>query len=70
MLVVVKVDEPPAGGFVLGQPIIDWLREPLPEDKEDQLITLGVIEPFTNAVKVSAIVAIAITHVGRPGDAP
>jgi sec-independent protein translocase protein TatC len=47
--------------FAFHNPLIDWLRAPLPDDKEDQLITLGVIEPFTNAVKVSMIVAIAIT---------
>jgi sec-independent protein translocase protein TatC len=53
----------PAFGLAFGfhARIIEWLKGPLPADKQDQLITLGVIEPFTNAVKVSAIVAIAIT---------
>ena len=31
---------------------------PLPDDKT--LVTLGVVEPFTTAVKVSALAAIAI----------
>jgi sec-independent protein translocase protein TatC len=53
----------PAGGLAFGfhSRIIDWLKGPLPADKQDQLITLGVIEPFTNAVKVSVIVAIGVT---------
>jgi sec-independent protein translocase protein TatC len=41
--------------------IIEWLKGPLPAEKQGQLVTLGVIEPFTNAVKVSLIVAIAVT---------
>ncbi|MBM3676647.1 MAG: twin-arginine translocase subunit TatC [Actinobacteria bacterium] len=47
--------------FAFHTRIIEWLKRPLPDDKEDQLLTLGVIEPFTNAVKVSLIVAIAVT---------
>jgi sec-independent protein translocase protein TatC len=38
--------------------LIEWLKRPLPPDKT--LITLGVIEPFTTAVKVSGLAAIAI----------
>ncbi len=38
--------------------LIEWLKEPLPSDKE--LVTLGVTEPFTTAVKVSLIAAVAI----------
>lgn len=38
--------------------LIDWLKEPLPADKE--LVTLGVTEPFTTAVKVSLLAAIGI----------
>ena len=53
--------DPFAVAFALHNPLIEWLKGPLPDDKEDQLITLGVIEPFTNAVKVSAVVAIAVT---------
>lgn len=38
--------------------LIGWLRAPLPADKH--LVTLGVTEPFTTAVKVSVIAAVAI----------
>ncbi len=45
--------------FYFQQDIIRWLTEPLPDDKE--VITLGVVEPFTTAVKVSLGVAVAVT---------
>lgn len=45
--------------FAFHARLIEWLKEPLPPDKT--LVTLGVIEPFTTAVKVSAIAAIAIS---------
>ncbi len=45
--------------FYFQDDIIRWLLKPLPEDKE--VITLGVVEPFTTAVKVSMAVAIAVT---------
>jgi sec-independent protein translocase protein TatC len=45
--------------FIFYDEIIEWLMGPLPNDKE--LITLGVTEPFTTAVKVSFLVAIAVT---------
>ena len=38
--------------------LIEWLKAPLPADKT--LVTLGVVEPFTTAVKVSGLAAIAI----------
>lgn len=44
--------------FVFHERIIEWLKAPLPDDKE--LITLGVTEPFTTAVKVAALTAIAV----------
>ncbi len=44
--------------FAFHARLIEWLKEPLPPDK--QLVTLGVTEPFTTAVKVSLIAAIAI----------
>jgi sec-independent protein translocase protein TatC len=44
--------------FVFHEHLIEWLREPLPEDKE--LITLGVTEPFTTSVKVSFYAALAL----------
>ncbi|HEU0247053.1 MAG TPA: twin-arginine translocase subunit TatC [Gaiellaceae bacterium] len=45
--------------FVFHEHIIDWLTGPLPNDRK--LVTLGVTEPFTTAVKVSLLAAIAIT---------
>jgi sec-independent protein translocase protein TatC len=44
--------------FIFHEQLIEWLIEPLPSDK--QLVTLGVTEPFTTAVKVSMLVAIAV----------
>jgi sec-independent protein translocase protein TatC len=44
--------------FVFHKQLIEWLKGPLPPDKT--LVTLGVVEPFTTAVKVSAIAAFAI----------
>jgi sec-independent protein translocase protein TatC len=44
--------------FAFHSQLIEWLKRPLPADKT--LVTLGVVEPFTTAVKVSAIAALAI----------
>jgi len=44
--------------FAFHTQLIEWLMRPLPEDKT--LVTLGVTEPFTTAVKVSGLAAIAI----------
>src|SRR5215211_1757663 len=48
-----------AVAFAYQERLVDWLAEPLPDDK--QLVTLGVVEPFTTAVKVSLAAAIAVT---------
>ena len=45
--------------FVFRDTLIDVLTRPLPDDKK--LITLGVTEPFTTAVKVSLAAAFAVT---------
>jgi sec-independent protein translocase protein TatC len=45
--------------FVFQEDIVRWLKKPLPDDKV--VVTLGVIEPFTTAVKVSLAVAVAVT---------
>jgi sec-independent protein translocase protein TatC len=45
--------------FVFHEQLIEWLREPLPDDK--QLVTLGVTEPFTTSVKVSFYAALALS---------
>ena len=44
--------------FVFHEQIIEWLMEPLPDDK--RLVTLGVTEPFTTSVKVSLLAGIAL----------
>ncbi|RDI75590.1 tatC: twin arginine-targeting protein translocase TatC [Gaiella occulta] len=44
--------------FAFHARLIDWLKRPLPADKT--LVTLGVTEPFTTAVKVSMAAAIGI----------
>lgn len=44
--------------FAFHSRLIEWLKVPLPDDK--QLVTLGVTEPFTTAVKVSMLAAIGI----------
>jgi sec-independent protein translocase protein TatC len=48
-----------AVAFAFQERIVEWLSKPLPDDK--QLVTLGVVEPFTTAVKVSLAVAVAVT---------
>ena len=44
--------------FIFHEQVIEWLKRPLPDDR--LLVTLGVTEPFTTAVKVSLMAAIAI----------
>jgi sec-independent protein translocase protein TatC len=44
--------------YVFHERLIEWLREPLPDDKH--LVTLGVTEPFTTSVKVSFYAALAL----------
>ncbi len=44
--------------FAFHEQIMEWLTGPLPDDT--QLVTLGVTEPFTVAVKVSLIAALAV----------
>lgn len=44
--------------FTFHDRIMRWLTGPLPDDQK--LVTLGVTEPFTTAVKVSLIAALAI----------
>ncbi len=45
--------------FAFQNRLVEWLARPLPDDKE--IITLGVIEPFTTAIKVSLAAAVAVT---------
>jgi sec-independent protein translocase protein TatC len=46
--------------FVFHEHLIEWLKAPLPDEKEDLLVTLGVTEPFTTAIKVSLLSAIGV----------
>jgi sec-independent protein translocase protein TatC len=48
-----------AVAFAYQKTLVDWLARPLPDDK--QIVTLGVVEPFTTAVKVSLAAAVAVT---------
>src|SRR5215218_7439494 len=45
--------------FAYQETLVHWLVRPLPDDKT--LVTLGVIEPFSTAVKVSLAAALAVT---------
>jgi sec-independent protein translocase protein TatC len=45
--------------FVFHAQLIELLTRPLPDDKK--LVTLGVTEPFTTAVKVCLFAAVAVT---------
>lgn len=45
--------------FAFHGELIEWLTQPLPDDKS--IVTLGVTEPFTTAVKVSLAAAVAVT---------
>jgi sec-independent protein translocase protein TatC len=44
--------------FAFHERLIEWLLEPLPDDKS--IVTLGVTEPFTTSIKVSLIAALAL----------
>lgn len=44
--------------FAFHEDIIEWLTGPLPEGKD--LVTLGVVEPFSTSIKVSLIAGIAL----------
>ena len=47
-----------AVAFAFHSQLIGWLTAPLPDDVE--LVTLGVTEPFTTAVKISLLAAFAL----------
>jgi sec-independent protein translocase protein TatC len=44
--------------FTFHEQLIEWLMEPLPDDK--RLVTLGVTEPFATSVKVSLLAGLAL----------
>jgi len=39
--------------------ILDWLKRPLPDDRQDDLLTLGVTEPFFLSIRISVYAALA-----------
>jgi len=45
--------------FAFHERIMEWMSGPLPADQE--LVTLGVTEPFTTSVKVSFVAALAVS---------
>jgi sec-independent protein translocase protein TatC len=47
-----------AVAFAFHVHIVEWLTEPLPDDK--RLVTFGVTEPFTTSIKVSFYAAFAL----------
>jgi sec-independent protein translocase protein TatC len=48
-----------AAAFVFQDEILRWLSQPLPEAREDRLVTFGVTEPFFTTVKVSLVAGFA-----------
>jgi len=46
--------------YVFHEELIRRLIERLPEERRDDLVTLGVTEPFTTAIKVSLLAAIGL----------
>jgi sec-independent protein translocase protein TatC len=59
-LIISLVAIVPAFGlaFAFHEELIDWMTGPLPDDK--QLVTLGVVEPFSTSIKVSLIAGLAL----------
>jgi sec-independent protein translocase protein TatC len=46
--------------YYFHETLIEWLIRPLPDDREGDIVTLGVAEPFTTALKVSFYAAVAV----------
>ena len=46
--------------FAFHERLIDWLTDPLPDRYENDLVTLGVTEPFFTSIKVSMYAALAL----------
>ena len=47
--------------FAFHERLIRWLLRPLPADKQNDIITIGVTEPFLTAIKVSLYAALALS---------
>ena len=45
--------------FAFNGEILDWLRNPLPPDRRDKVLTLGVTEPFFLSLRISLYTALA-----------
>jgi sec-independent protein translocase protein TatC len=41
--------------------ILEWLQEPLPPERQNDLLTLGVTEPFFLAIRVSLYASLVVT---------
>lgn len=46
--------------YIFHERLIEWLLEPLPDERRNDLVTLGVTEPFTTAIKLSFYAAFAL----------
>ncbi|MDQ3895491.1 MAG: twin-arginine translocase subunit TatC [Actinomycetota bacterium] len=46
--------------FAFHEQVMDWLRAPLPPERENDLLTLGVTEPFFISLKVSLYAGLAL----------
>jgi sec-independent protein translocase protein TatC len=42
------------------EPLMEWLIDPLPDDKEGSIVTLGVTEPFFTSLKVCFFAGLAV----------
>ena len=45
--------------FVFSDQILNWLQQPLPPDRRDKIVTLGVTEPFFLSIRISLYAALA-----------
>jgi sec-independent protein translocase protein TatC len=45
--------------LVFNDRILDWLQQPLPPERRDDIVTLGVTEPFFLSIRISLYAALA-----------
>ena len=48
-----------AVAFAFSDQILDWLRQPLPPERRNDIVTLGVTEPFFLSIRISLYAALA-----------
>ena len=46
--------------YIFHERLIEWMLEPLPPERRDDIVTLGVTEPFTTSIKVSFYAALGL----------